>query len=87
MPNYLTITEAQQQLPELSDQLTVEPAIITKDGKPVMIAMSLQQFESLLETVEILSDQELVAQLREGIRQADVGETISLEQLKAELGL
>jgi antitoxin YefM len=86
MPNYLTITEAQQQLPELSDQLTVEPAIITKDGKPVMIAMSLQQFESLLETVEILSDQELVAQLREGIRQADAGETISLEQLKIELG-
>jgi PHD/YefM family antitoxin component YafN of YafNO toxin-antitoxin module len=73
MPNYLTITEAQQQ-PELSDKWTVEPAIITKDGKPVMIAMSLQQFESLLETVEILSDQELVAQLREGIRQADAGE-------------
>ena len=85
MPNYLTITEAQQQ-PELSDKLTVEPAIITKDGKPVMIAMSLQQFESLLETVEILSDQELVAQLREGIRQADAGEALNLEQLKIELG-
>jgi PHD/YefM family antitoxin component YafN of YafNO toxin-antitoxin module len=86
MSNYLTIKEAQQQLPELSDKLTVEPAIITKDGKPVIIAMSLQQFESLLETVEILSDQEFVAQLRQGIRQADAGETISLEQLKAELG-
>jgi PHD/YefM family antitoxin component YafN of YafNO toxin-antitoxin module len=86
MPKYLTITEAQQQLPELSDKLALEPAIITKDGKPVIIAMSLQQFESLLETVEILSDQEFVAQLREGIRQADAGETIGLEQLKAELG-
>jgi PHD/YefM family antitoxin component YafN of YafNO toxin-antitoxin module len=48
--------------------------------------MSLQQFESLLETVEILSDQELVAQLREGIRQSDAGEALSLEQLKIELG-
>lgn len=83
MPKYLTIAEAQQQLPELSSKLTVEPAIITKDGKPVMIAMSLQQFESLLETVEILSDQEFVVELREGIRQADAGVTISLEQLKA----
>jgi hypothetical protein len=27
-----------------------------------------------------------MAQLREGIRQADAGETISLEQLKAETG-
>jgi PHD/YefM family antitoxin component YafN of YafNO toxin-antitoxin module len=86
MPKYLTITEAQQQLPELSDELVDEPAIITKDGKPVLIALSLQQFESLLETMEILSDREFMAQLREGIRQADAGETITLEQLKAELG-
>lgn len=86
MAKYLTIAEAQQQLPELPDELSVEPAIITKDGKPVMVALSLQQFESLLETLEILSDREFMPQLREGIRQADAGETISLEQLKAELG-
>lgn len=86
MPKYLSITEAQQQLPELPDELTSEPAIITKDGKPVIIALSLQQFESLLEAVEILCDREFMAQLQEGIRQADAGETISLEQLKAELG-
>jgi PHD/YefM family antitoxin component YafN of YafNO toxin-antitoxin module len=66
--------------------LASEPAIITKDGKPVIIAISLQQFQSLLETVEILSDQEFMTQLREGIRQANTGETISLEQLKVELG-
>ncbi|MEW6494382.1 MAG: type II toxin-antitoxin system Phd/YefM family antitoxin [Cyanobacteriota bacterium] len=86
MPKYLTITEAQQQLPELPDKLAVEPAIITKNGKPVMIALSWQQFESLLETLEILCDREFMTQLREGIRQGDAGETISLEQLKAELG-
>jgi PHD/YefM family antitoxin component YafN of YafNO toxin-antitoxin module len=70
----------------LPDELAIEPAIITKDGKPVMVALSLQQFESLLETLDILSDREFMAQLREGIRQADAGETISLEQLKAETG-
>jgi antitoxin YefM len=41
---------------------------------------------SLLEMLEILSDKEFMAQLREGIRQAEAGETISLEELKAELG-
>ncbi len=51
-----------------------------------MIAMSCQQFDSLLETIEILSDREFMAELKEGIRQADSGETISLENLKAELG-
>jgi len=86
MSKYLTITEAQQQLPDLPDKLAREPAIITKDGTPVMIAMSCEQFESLLETIEILSDRELMAQLQEGIRQADAGETISLEAVKAKLG-
>ncbi|NET61980.1 MAG: type II toxin-antitoxin system Phd/YefM family antitoxin [Symploca sp. SIO2E6] len=86
MTKYLTITEAQQQLPELPDELAWEPAIITKDGQPVIIALSLQQFESLLETVEILGDREFMAQLQEGIQQADSGETITLEQLKVELG-
>ncbi len=86
MSKYLTIAEAQQKLPELADDLTGEPAIITKEGKPVMIAMSCQQFDSLLETIEILSDREFMADLKEGIRQADSGETISLDNLKAELG-
>jgi antitoxin YefM len=86
MPKYLTITEAQEQLPELPDKLAVEPAIITKNGKPVIIALSWEQFESLLETVEIMCDWEFMTHLREGIRQADIGETISIEQLKTELG-
>jgi PHD/YefM family antitoxin component YafN of YafNO toxin-antitoxin module len=86
MPKYLTIAEAQQQLPNLLDGLASEPAIFTQNGKPVMVALSLEQFGSLLETLEILSDREFIEELREGIKQADAGETISLEQLKAEFG-
>jgi antitoxin YefM len=85
MLNYLTIVEAQQQLPDLSHNLK-EPAIITQDGKPVIVAMSMDQFASLVETMEILSDQEFMSELREGIRQADLGQTISLESLKLNLG-
>ena len=47
MLNYLTIAEAQQKLPELSNNLR-EPAIITQDGKPVIVALSMQQFASLV---------------------------------------
>jgi PHD/YefM family antitoxin component YafN of YafNO toxin-antitoxin module len=85
MLNYLTIAEAQQQLPTLSKKLR-DPAIITQDGKPVIVALSMQQFASLVETMEILSDREFMADLREGIRQADLGQTISLETLKLDLG-
>ena len=84
MLNYLAIAEAQQQLPTLSKKLR-DPAIITQDGKPVIVALSMQQFASLVETMEILSDHEFMSDLREGIRQADLGQTVSLEALKLEL--
>jgi antitoxin YefM len=86
MAKYLTVTQAQQQLPELPNELVEEPIVITQQGEPVMIAMSLEQFESLVETLEILSDREFMTEVREGIRQAEVGQTISLDDLKAELG-
>ena len=79
------IAEAQQKLPELSNNLG-EPAIITQDGKPVIVALSMNQFASLVETMEILSDRDFMSELREGIQQADLGQTVSLEALKLELG-
>ena len=87
MPKYLTISEAQQQLPELSEQLTDEPTIITKEGKPVMITFSIEQFESLMETIEIISDKKIMEDLQQGIKEAKEGKIVSLESLKDELGL
>lgn len=87
MWKYLTIKEAQQQLPKWPEDLASEPAIITKDGKPAIIALSFKQFESLLETIEIVSDSEFMTQLRCGIQQAQRGEKIDLQQLKVDLKL
>ena len=60
---------------------------ITQDGKPVMVALSVEQFESLLETWDILSDKEFWPMLQTGIQQAESGDVVSLESVKAELGL
>ena len=87
MPKYLTITEARRQLLDLPDELKDEPVIITKHGKPVMVALSFEQFESLMETFEILSDREFATRLQESIAQAERGETISWNEAKAKLGL
>lgn len=87
MPKYLTIAEAQTQLAELSSQLNEEPAIITRDGKPVMITFGMEQFESLMETIEIISDREFMTELKQGIKELNKGETITLEELKADLSL
>jgi antitoxin YefM len=87
MSKYLTITEARRQLLDLPDELNDEPVIITKHGKPVMAALSFEQYESLLETLSILSDRNFANQLQESITQAERGETISWEEAKAKLGI
>jgi prevent-host-death family protein len=87
MTKYLTITEARQNLLDLPDQVENEPVIITKHGKPVMVALSFDKYESILETLSILADRQFAERLEESIAQAEQGETISWEEAKAKLGL
>jgi antitoxin YefM len=87
MPKQLTIAQAQQQLPTLSNELTDEPIIITQDGVPVIAALSYTHLTQLLETLDILTDTEFVTKLRQSITQAKQGDTISWESAKTRLGL
>ena len=87
MTRFLTITETRKQLLDLPDQLNDEPLIITKHGKPAMVALGYEQFESLMETLEVLSDPDLMATLRQSMIQADQGHTISLDDAIARLAL
>ena len=86
MAKYLTITEARKKLLGLPDELTDEPIIITKHGKPVMVTISYEQMESLLATLEILEDKEFSSQLKESIEQDQEGKTISWLDAKGKLG-
>jgi antitoxin YefM len=70
---------------ELPDQLEGDSLIITKHGKPVMAAMSFEQFENLMETLEILSDSSFAEKLRASLAQADQGESVSLDEVEARL--
>ncbi|HNC45886.1 MAG TPA: hypothetical protein PLU80_17085 [Acidobacteriota bacterium] len=49
--------------------------------------MSWDLYESLIETMEIMSDPELMANIRQGIREIEEGKGIPFEQVKQELGL
>ena len=86
MSKYLTIAQAKEQFLNLPDELTNEPVIITQNGKPVMETFSDEHIESLLETLEILNDQEIASLLDEAIQQDHTGETINWEDAKLQLG-
>ena len=85
MSKFLTITETRKQLLSLPEQLD-EPVIITKHGKPAMVALAYEQYESLMETLEVLSDPELMQALRLSLAQAQNAETISLDDAITQLG-
>jgi antitoxin YefM len=85
MTRFLTISEARKQLLEMPDTLQDEPVVITRHGKPVMAAMSYEQFESVFETLELLGDSALMADLRESTVQAERGERVSLAEVRARL--
>lgn len=87
MQNYqcIKLSEIQNPLNELAEKTTQKPIIITKDEKPVIIAFNIEQFNSWLETLEIMADNDLMNSIKTGIQQVENGETISLRDLELEL--
>ena len=87
----LAMAEARKQLPKLADALEKHPEIgaikITRRGKPVLAVLSWDLYESVLETMEIMSDPEMMAAFRQGVKEMEEGKAIPWEQVKKELGL
>ena len=61
--------------------------VITKRGKPVVVMMSIEDYESLMETLDILADPKAMASLRRGEEDIRKGRTRPWKDIKASLGL
>jgi antitoxin YefM len=64
---------------------THERVTVTKNGSPVAVILAVEDYESLMETLEILSDRQAVTEIREAERQMAQGETFGEEQVRAAL--
>ena len=58
---------------------------LTRHGKPVLAVMHWELFESIMDTLEIMGDADMMNALRESIEDVRDGSLIPLEQVKAEL--
>jgi len=85
----LPITEARQELTSLPDRLasTHETVTVTRRGKPVLAILPWDEYEALVETLEVLSDKDLMQSVRRGLKEIEQGKTIPWEQVKRKLGL
>ena len=84
----LSIAEARNRLTRLPEELDERGAVtVTRHGKPVLAVMSYDLYDSLMETLEIMSDRKQMAGVRQSIREASEGRTVEWQNVKQELGL
>jgi antitoxin YefM len=83
----IPLAEARAQLSQLIDEVvkTHERVEITRNGRRAAVLLAADDYDSLVETIEVLSDPELVAAIREGEEALARGESYTKEQVEEEL--
>ena len=75
-------------LPEVFEQNPKMGAItVMRHGKPVLAVMPWKLYDSITETLEILSDEKVMKTLRKSLRQARKGRTHSMAEVKKRLSV
>lgn len=84
--DYIPITKAKNALLEIIRRIERdnETIAITKGGVPTAIIISMERFQGLLETLDVLSDEEAMKSLRRSIKEAGRGEWRSETEVFAE---
>lgn len=89
MARELPITEARARLTQIANDLvdSQDTVTVTNRGKPMMTLIGYEMYESIMESLEIMSDPDLTAQLRKSLREARSGDVIGLDEVGRETGL
>ncbi|CAI4032854.1 Antitoxin [Nitrospira tepida] len=86
MSRTISLKEARAKfsmLVEKADRLS-ERFVVTKNGLPKAVVMGADEFESWVETLELLSNPKAVKALERGLKQAKAGKLRSFERVFGE---
>jgi antitoxin YefM len=89
MAKVVPLSDARSRLSELLDEIESrhEHVVITRNGRDVAVMFASAEYEALVETVEILEDEETLAALRESEKDVESGRLHALSKVRRELGL
>ena len=75
---FVPITKAKNDFLEIIRQVEKEESTVavTKNGVPTAVILSMEKFTGLLETLDILTDEEAMKSLRKAMRQAREGKWV-----------
>ena len=83
----LSLKELRPDLPHVIEQVDrkLDRFVITKRGRPVAVLLSADDYESLMETLDILADPKALASLRKGEEDIRSGRTRSWGDVRKSL--
>ena len=77
------LAEARANLSRLVDEAvrTHERVEVTRQGRRAVVILSAEDYDSIMETLDILSDQELMREIRAAEAEAGRGEVYTLDEV------
>jgi len=81
----LPVADARANFSKIVDasSTTHERFEITRNGSRVAVLLGADDYDGLVETLEIMSDSELLADIRQGLIDIKAGNTFSSEEVRA----
>ncbi|NQT57207.1 MAG: type II toxin-antitoxin system Phd/YefM family antitoxin [Desulfobacteraceae bacterium] len=79
---YVPVTKAKTMLLDMVRKIknSDDAIVITKNGVPEAVLISMDKFQGLMETLEILSDEKAMKSIRRSIQEADKGMWIDFDE-------
>ena len=91
MTKSMGMIDARKRLTSLPEEFAQAPELgavaVTRRGKPVLAVLSWDLYESLLETLEIMGDPEMMKALRRGAQDIAAGRLATSDEVRRDLGL
>jgi antitoxin YefM len=87
MSETLPLSSVKARLSELVDRVEAQHdrVVLTRNGKPAAVLLSPEDLEGLEETLALLSDPGVMAQIRESRQSLTAGEGATLADLRASI--
>ena len=79
----LPLATVKARLSELIERVSKEHdrVVVTRRGRPAAVLISTEDLESLEETLAILSDANLLEEIRAGLAAAETGDVVPLDKI------
>ena len=81
--DYVPVTKAKSIFLDLIRKISDMDHVvaITKNGIPEVVMMSMDRFDGLLETLDILSDDKAIASIRKSLKEAEEGKWVEYDEV------